>query len=87
MPGQRDSGHLAVPSDIRPPNRVMFSCEVGTNPRANHSNGAYASQRLNLYWEREGSRDTYMPRSEPALGKADRPGSQGAPGKRDLWRK
>ena len=56
MPGQRDSGRLAVPSDIRTLSRVMFSCEDGTNLRANHSNGAHVSQRLNLYWDREGSR-------------------------------
>jgi hypothetical protein len=86
MPGQRDSGHLAVPSDIRTLSRAMFSCEVGTNLRANHSKGVHASQRLNLLWVWEGSRATYaMVRT--GLGKADRPGSQGAPGKRDLWRK
>ena len=48
-PGQRDSGHLAVPSGIRTLIRVTLSCEDGTNPQANHSVGAYASQRLNLY--------------------------------------
>jgi len=58
MPGQRDSGHLAVPSGIRTLSRVMFRCEDGTNLRANHSIGAYVSQRLNLYWDREGSRAT-----------------------------
>lgn len=56
MPGQRDSGHLAVPSDIRTPSREMFCCKDGTNLRANHSEGAYASQRFNLFWGREGLR-------------------------------
>jgi hypothetical protein len=32
MPGQRGSGHLAVPSGIRTLSRVMLSCEDGTNP-------------------------------------------------------
>jgi len=58
MPGQRGSGHLAVPSGIRTLIRVMLRCEAGTNPQANHSTGAHVSQRLNLYWDREGLRAT-----------------------------
>jgi hypothetical protein len=83
MPGQRDSGHLAVPSDIRALNRTMFSCEVGINLRANHSKGAHVSQRLNLFWE--GKAHGQNAKVRTGLGKSDRPGSQGAPGKRDLW--
>lgn len=85
MPGQRGSGHLAVPSSIRTLNRVMLCCEAGTNPLANHSTGAYVSQRLNLSWVREGSRAIAEVRT--GIGKADFPGSKGAPGKRGLWRK
>jgi hypothetical protein len=48
MRRQRDSGRLAVPSDIRTLIRVTFSCEDGTNLRANHSIGAHVSQHLNL---------------------------------------
>jgi len=54
--GQRDSGHLAVPSDIRTPSRITSSCEAGTNLQANRSRGAQASWRLNLSRNREGLR-------------------------------
>ena len=52
-PGQRDSGHLAVPGDIRTQNRNTSRREAGTNRQANRSRGAYASWRLNLsrHWE------------------------------------
>ena len=55
-PGQRDSGHLAVPSDIRTPSRNTSSCEAGTTLQANRSRGAHASRRLNLSRNREGLR-------------------------------
>ena len=32
MPGQRGSGHLAVPSGIRTLSRIRFAAELGTNP-------------------------------------------------------
>ena len=54
MPGQRDSGHLAVPSDAFGP-RTGY--EAGTNLRVNRPMRVYASQRFSQYWKREGSRD------------------------------
>jgi hypothetical protein len=55
-PGQRDSGHLVVPSDLRTLSRNTSRCEAGTNLQANRSRGAHASQRLNLSRHREGLR-------------------------------
>ena len=56
-PGQRGSGHLAVPSEARTQNRNTSSCEAGTNLQVNHSRGVNASQRLNLSRTREGLQD------------------------------
>ena len=68
MPGQRDSGHLAVPSDIRTQNRSTSCCEAGTNLQANRSRGVYASSALKPLTI-TGRPAGYQPRSEPDSGK------------------